>query len=307
MIKKIVAIIFLVSFNVDAATPKITPDFKSVKLTEFTKLVLGVFPDAGTQLVFPFTLDNPDLSPTLKIKLTNANGFDVPTTNNDLKLMITGQNTLTIIGKVNENAPSAKYIGNLFINIGGYHLSILLKTTHKASEHVSNIVFDIDESERLHMIESTIKKHTKELDIKYQNRLKDLDQMAMDKSLSKLAAFTMMDYKTTNFKEDTTIKIDESNIDIFVDKLQTYENVYDVLFLEIDNNSNKDFKIEGIDISIIEDKNKNKLIGSYFCDASLEADTSIKCRFTTTKINMGSARKINISLRTNRGIGEYEW
>src|SRR5690606_37676766 len=149
---------------------ELTPTFKEVELKEFTSLQLQILPDAGTQLIFPFLLDNPDLLPSLKVQLTNANGFLVPTEQKDIEVLLKGQNTLSIMGKANPEAPGAIYLGNLFISIGGYNLSIGLRTTFDITEHVSNIIFRVDEQAREHMVESAVKRKTKTLDEEYKEK-----------------------------------------------------------------------------------------------------------------------------------------
>lgn len=288
-------------------TPTLNPVFKRVQLKEFTSLKLDLFPDAGTQLIFPFKLDNQELTPSFKIRLTNANGFDVPTDSQQIKALLTGQNTITIIGKVNSTVPSAKYVSNLFINIGGYNLSISLKTTHNPKKHLSNIIFDLDKKERIHLIEKQVKSRTTALEKNYNKKLIAVDSIAKSKSLSHVAALSLIEPSSTRFKESGKVSIDKSEIEVYIDKLLTYENDYQILLFEIDNQSNTNIHIEGMDITMNLNEEKEMIRGSHHCNSKLKADTVIKCAFATTSKTIEKSGKLNLSLRTNIGHGEFSW
>src|SRR5690606_3901227 len=113
--RRILSAVLLIFTTTATHGVELRPEFRGVDLKENTMLNLEVMPDAGTQLVFPFELDNPDLLPTLKIRLTNPNGFSVPTEPSQVEALLKGQNTITIEGKANPNDPGAVYLGNLFI------------------------------------------------------------------------------------------------------------------------------------------------------------------------------------------------
>ncbi len=299
--------IFCVSLFFSASLlsdPTLEANFKPVKLEEFTTLSLKIMPDAGTQLIFPFLLDNPELKPTLKLRLTNANGFEVPHTADDISASLTGQNTITIIGKFNETSPKAIYLGNLFITVGGYNLSIALKTTLNPKEHISNIVFNIDDTERHHLVEQTVKYRTKQLEDDYKRKVANLDNAASDHSLKYIATLALIEPSTTRYKESGTITIDDGRIEAYADKVMTYGEEYSILLFELENLTNKDYDIKGIDIVV--DNGDTVISGSYNCNNRLRADTSVKCGYVSSRI-FAEAKQITMVIRTNRGQGEFKW
>ena len=83
---------FIAAISMDSHSVSIKPRFVNVDLEEFTTLELKVLPHAGTQLVFPFLLDNPELKPALKMSLSSDNGFDVPTDPEQIESLVYGQN-----------------------------------------------------------------------------------------------------------------------------------------------------------------------------------------------------------------------
>lgn len=287
--------------------PNLKPQFKTVELKEFTNMELYILPDGGTQLIFPFKLDNPELEPTLKIQLTNANGFEVPTSAEELQTLVLNQNTITIIGRVNEAAPSAKYIGNLFINIGGYNISIVLKTTFDASQHVSNITFTQSKEALTHMVESLVKRRTQSLDAEYKRKLESVDSDAKERSLVHIANVVRIEPSSTRFKEDGDIYIDKARISTYIDRLYSYDDKYEVLLFELKNHSDRDIDLSDVDVYSIEKNGESKLSGDFTCDKKLTADTKTLCSFVTPSSTMKNADKLKMVLTTNRGTGELKW
>lgn len=301
-----VALCALLSFNLMAA-PTLKPTFKKVKLTEFTELQLEILPDAGTQLIFPFVLDNPDLTPELKVRLTNSDGFQVEDEGSEMLELLKGQNTISIIGKFSDD-PGAIHLGNLFITIGGYNLSIALKTTYDTTRHVSNVIFDIDDSTRTHLIDAAIKRRTDELEKVYKERMAALDQQAQADALSHVAIMATAHPDTTNYKEDGDIELDKERVVVYADKLVNYDNKYFVLLFELDNKSRGDITLDAVDLySLGSDGKDQHIAGSFNCQKRLNADSNSKCSFATQSKEVGSAPKLRLDLKTSRGQGSFVW
>lgn len=289
------------------SAPTISPKFKNVVLEEYTTLELKILADGGTQLIFPFELDNPELKPTLKIRLTNSTGFEVPTEKRDMDNLIMGQNTITILGKYNESAPGAQYLSNLFINIGGYNLSIALKTTLNVNEHISNIVFNLNESDRVHMVERMVERKTRDLEEDYKKKLETIDKTATDKSLTHIAKIARLSPDNARYKEDGAISIDDSRLVVFADRAVTYGAHYAILMFEIENKSSKDFELDDIQLVSIDESYETAIVGTLDCDQRLLADSTIKCSYATTNTDFPKAPKLKLVVRTNRGQGEFQW
>lgn len=287
------------------ASPVIEPSFTKVKLKEFTPMQLEVMPDAGTQLIFPFELDNPDLRPALKMRLTNANGFYVPVSDSDIKNLIQGKNTITIIGKTNPQ--NATHLGNLFINIGGYNLSIALRTTYEPDKHKSNIIFEIDDKERTHMVENMVRERTKYYEEQLE-KIKDANEKSMDdSSLIHLAKIARITPKNKRFKEEGSINIGGNRIVMFADSVLSYGDLYHSFLFEMENKSSKDFLINGIDIVVKKDGGEHALLGSLECDNRLESGQNKECVFTTSKPLIKNNDEMKMIVKTDRGVGEFSW
>lgn len=289
------------------AAAELRPEFRNVDLKENTMLNLEIMPDAGTQLIFPFALDNPDLTPTLKIRLTNPNGFTVPTDAAQVEALLKGQNTITIEGKANPNEPGAVYLGNLFITIGGYNISIALKSTYDTTKHVSNIIFNIDDATREHMIEAAVKRKTERLDHEYKEKVAALDEKAKEMSLSHVAIMAKRTPAATKYKADGRVNIDDFTVTVFADKLMQWDEKYYVLLFDLENRTSVDFTVQKLELVSVDGKAERTVNGSFDCDSRLNADATVQCSFASLSEAMKDAKRLKLRIDTDRGQGEFQW
>lgn len=305
--RRILSAALLMICTTTANGVELRPEFRSVDLKENTMLNLEVMPDAGTQLVFPFELDNPDLLPTLKIRLTNPNGFSVPTEPSQVEALLKGQNTITIEGKANPNDPGAVYLGNLFITIGGYNISIALKTTYDTTRHVSNIIFNIDDETREHMIEAAVKRKTERLDKEYKEKMAAVDERAKEMSLTHVAIMAKRTPEATNYKADGRINFDDYSVTVFANKLMKWDEKYYVLLFDLENRSSVDFTVQQLELIAVNGQSERTVQGAFDCDSRVNADATVQCSFATLSEGMKNAKRLKLRMVTDRGQGEFQW
>jgi hypothetical protein len=302
--KYLIIICALVSLNLHAI--EIKPKFTQVKLEEFTTLELNIMPETGTQLIFPFELDNQELAPKLKLRLSNEKGFWVPTKSEDLKL-IKGQNTITIIGNmgVDSLGKPAVALGNLFISVGGYNLSISLKTVFDPKLVVTNIVFNIDGKERDHMIESAVKRRMASLELEYQKKTNDLEDMAKQRSLKYIGVIAYGIKKEESFSIEK--KLDTIDVLSFVDKLISYDDEYFIINFEFENLGSTRLFLESYEVITTTGKVKTNLTGEWDCPRDITKYKLIKCTYATLDNRIALADSYELKLRTNKGEGVLKW
>ena len=305
--KSFISILLLFIAHTALAAPSLEPQYKPIELKEFTSISLDILPGGGTQLIFPFLLDNPELTPSLKIRLTNQDGFDVPVSSADFENLIVGQNTISIIGSSKAGNNDSIFLSNLFISIGGYHISIALRTTHHTKRHISNIVFKLADEERNYLVEQAVKQRTKQLEDNYKKNITTLDNQAAEKSLKHISAMVLEDRDETKFKSEGDIDLGDSSIVVYINKLYSYGDKYQILLFDLENHTNGDFKIDDIALASIGKDLRNNLSGHIECPAILKSDTINKCSFATTDNSIRTAKELNISINSDRGKGEYRW
>jgi hypothetical protein len=304
--KKLTLMMLCLMINSAWALTPLKSQFKKETLQEFTSLSLQIMPDAGTQLIFPFLLDNPELNPPLKVKLTNSNGFEVPVEKSEFDDLIVGQNTITILGKGIANEKPV-YLGNLFISVGGYNVSISLQTTYKAKNNISNIVFNISNQDRNHLVEQSVKRRTKQLEDNYKEKVKALDQRASDKSLKHVSVMALEDIDETSFKMEEDLDIGDKRLVVYIDKLFSYGDKYQVLLFELENHSSSDFNISSISLSSVDEDIKETISGFIKCPELIKSDTTHRCSFATTDKLIKTSDELKISINTDRGEGVFQW
>lgn len=285
---------------------KINPTFKRVTLKEFTSLELNIMPDSGTQLIFPFTLDNAELTPTLKIRLSNSHGFWLPVKEEDL-LLLRGQNTITIMGKPafdNQGNPAA-YLANAFITIAGYNISISLKTTFDPSEVTTNIIFDIDNKERNHMIESSVKRRIEALESDYKKKQNELEELAIAKSLKYVGAIAHADRDKESFNFESEIK--NINLLAFVDKALAFNDQFYVVNFEFENTDSKRLFFESLSLSVNNDGVNIPLQGEWDCPSDISKYKIVKCSFSSLDKRLLKSDHYEVKILTNKGEGIFKW
>jgi len=204
------------------------PTSKRVPLEEFTRLTLDIVPDYGTQLVFPFVLDG--LEPALEINNTNKTGFTAEHRE--------GQNTILVTAK----SPKAggqvpDYRGLLFVTVGGYRVTIELRTTDRLSKNVAEVIFDLSPEKRDYLITEAVKRRTAQLDQDYQTRIASLDDRVEAKALNLVADLAFSRPSTVRVKTAADVTLQNNiPVEVYVDEWKVYSS-FAVLVFELTNRS----------------------------------------------------------------------
>lgn len=290
------------------ASSSLQPRYQEVELQPFTSLELAILPDVGTQLIFPFLLDNPELQPGLKIRLTNSDDFEVPHDAQAIKTLLAGQNTLTIMANADPDHEGAIYRGTLFISLGGYHITMALKTTFDITEHTSNIIFTLTDEDRDYLVEQQAKHQTTLLEQQQHEAKQQMEALATQKSLAYIATMALHKPKKTYYREEQTIDMDGHRVVVYIDRLEDYGGKYAILVFDLENKSAVDFSALSIDVMSINDRTERAVMGAYDCSApTLRADKTLHCGFATTDRTIDKATRLKLIVNTDRGQGSMVW
>ena len=255
-----------------------------VTLKEQTQVSLRIVPNLGTRLIFPFILDDPELKPPLNYKLTNAQDFAVARTLDALA----GQNVFLITAHGKSGA-----IGKLYLSVNGYNLALNLVLSHRLSDHISDIYFDLGEDERQFLITKRVEQITEELREDYRLKLEE-NSRAIDMSV--LGAAILYRTKRKNIKQLYAGGTDKfTNADIFLDRFLYRKPYYYVLHFWVQH-FRKKVETTSMEVRTLSKDGAAKLIdGNLVCfpkDEKLD-----ECLFATTDPTLISSKiDLKISL-----------
>ncbi|HHJ19292.1 MAG TPA: hypothetical protein ENJ84_05640 [Gammaproteobacteria bacterium] len=276
------------------------PQALHVTLQEFTRLTLEVVPDLGTQLVFPFALDG-NMTPPLEINNTNKIGFSYSHTS--------GQNTILITANTLEQGGSLPdYRGLLFVSIGGYHLSIDLRTTTRLSRHYAEVVFDLEPPARNHLIAHAVQRKRDELEQRYQQRLAALDEQAARLALAMAGELAETRPKIRRVKSARRVPLaNDVMLELYADHWKIYPSLA-VLVFEVKNESPRRVVITNSYLETAAgDGQKNLPESSYRCRGALRGDDYITCTLTIRDPASVDAKLLKLVLETDRGRVALSW
>lgn len=294
------------------AAKLIEPKVRNVQLKETTTMTLPIIPDSGTRLVFPFKLDNPDLNPQLKIKLTNNTGFDVPDSKEELA-QLTDQNTMTITGvrhPVDQRTGKPPvFLGTLYISIGGYNLTINLRTSLRPAEQISDVIFSISDADRSHMVEKAIERHTDMLNEDHKKKLKVIDDTAREYALGYVGEMALEEPDSISFKIEEEIKIGSERLTAYIEELITYNDRYYVFLFDIENDTTKDFAVSSWQLSGSDKKQASDTViqGHFSCSKTIKSDKDYRCSFSTLDSRLAKFNSYKLKVTSDRGEGIVEW
>ena len=302
---KYILLMVLLSFNAFASV-ELKSTFEKVELKQFTPMKLNVMPDAGTQLIFPFKLDNEELSPRLKMRLSNDAGFWIPATEAEIKVL-KGQNTLTIIGKVGDGGGAPVHLGNLFISIGGYNISIALKTTYNPTESVSNVVFTLSDDDLDYMVEHQVKRRVSKLEEMYKEKNNTLDRVAQKEALKHLSIMALSSSDRIRFMDEGNMKIGNDRLIINAEEMISYGDDFFTIVFDVDNNSAIDYRVESYRMKTINDENETLISGNFNCKKNIRGDSTLRCAFVSRNSILLNAEEYQLEIATDRGTGVFKW
>jgi hypothetical protein len=212
-----------------SSTSSAKPNHLDIKLENLTTLTLNFYPGMGTRFTFPFLLDNEDDY----VPYTNDN------TNSIIFMPIkrqSGRNFFIITippGHISE----ADDIGNMFITVAGYQISIEMHSTKNRKEHVSDVRFLMGEKAREDLIQHAIVQRTKSLEQAYHDKLAQLEVQTEKRALGKIGMLALYEPDEVNIKEESVLELKNGDETIlFVNYALIYPE-YTIFSFEIENDS----------------------------------------------------------------------
>lgn len=224
---RLLSYLVLCSFLFAINTAYAEPRAKSVELHKRTTLTVYVVPDLGTRFSFPFILDEQDSYVPFTLNITNpafVNGREK------------GRNYFVITAPVRSEG---SMLGNVFVSVAGYEISVELRTTNDLSKHYSDIVFTLTNEAREELIQQSIAQRTAALEQEYKKKFEELDAAAEQKAIARVGRLAIKKPDTKRIKEESRLKLPNGDsIVLYVDQVVNYDPYSIYLFnVEADSGS----------------------------------------------------------------------
>ncbi len=233
-----------------ASTAK--PVHMDIELKQLTTLVLNFYPGMGTRFTFPFLLDNDDNY----VPYTNDN------TNSGVFIPLKRQKgrNFFVITVPPKHVSTDKDIGNMFITVAGYQISVEMHSTKRRSDHVSDVRFLMGEKAREDLIQHAIAQRSKALEQSYKDKFDQLEAMTEQRALAKVGMLALTDPTETRIKEEAVLELKSGDETVlFVDMVLDYPE-YSIYKFDIENDSSANHvAIQDAKLFLIDDNSGKKI------------------------------------------------
>lgn len=274
------------------------PRSKAVELHKRTNFSVFVLPDMGVRFTFPFVLDEQDSYVPLTIDITNP-AFESHREK--------GRNYFVITEK--QGSPNGM-LGNIFMTVAGFEISIELRTTNDLTKHYSDIVFELTPEAREELIQQTIAQRTKALEQEYKKKFEDLDAIAERKAIAHVGRLATTKPAIRGIKEESRLKLPSGDsLILYVDQVVEYSPYSIYLFdLEADSGSKGltvlDAKLFSVDA---ETKQLKPIEASKEVPSRLQPNENSHGSMTVLESALNPKNLMRLQVLTDKGMVEAEW
>ena len=274
------------------------PRAKLVELHKRTNLIVYVVPDLGVRFTFPFILDEQDAYVPFTLNITNP--LFVPEREK-------GRNYFVITEKV--GSPS-NMLGDVFMTVAGFEISIELRTTNDLSKHYSDIVFDLTKEAREELIQQGIAQRTLALEQEYKKKFEDLDAVAEQKAIARVGRLAIKKPDTKSIKEESRLKLPNGDaVVLYVDQVVDYDPYSIYLFNVAADSDSKGLTI--IDAKLFEinadTKQLRPIDSSKDVPSRVQPNQEVKGTITVIGANLNPKNLLRLQVVTDKGVVEAEW
>lgn len=285
---------FLFAINTAYAEPRA----KSVELHKRTTLTVYVVPDLGTRFSFPFILDEQDSYVPFTLNITNpafVNGREK------------GRNYFVITAPVRSEG---SMLGNVFVSVAGYEISVELRTTNDLSKHYSDIVFTLTNEAREELIQQSIAQRTAALEQEYKKKFEELDATAEQKAIARVGRLAIKKPDTKRIKEESRLKLPNGDsIVLYVDQVVNYDPYAIYLFnVEADSGSKGltilDAKLFSVDADT---KQVRPIESAKDVPTRVQPNQEVQGAITVLGSALNPNNLLRLQVVTDKGMVEAQW
>ncbi len=283
-------------FTVNAASAE--PRVRTVELHKRTTLVAYVVPDLGVRFSFPFILDEQDSYVPFTMNITNP-AF--------VKEREKGRNYFVITAPTKAEG---QMLGNVFVTVAGYEISIELRTTNDLTKHFSDIDFTQTPEAREELIQQSIAQRTAALEQEYKKRFEELDATAEQKAIALVGRLATKSPDTRSIKEESRLKLPSGDsVVLYVDKVVNYDPYSIFLFsIEADSGS-KGLTILDAKLFTIDEETKQArpVDAAKNIQARVQPSQEAQGEITALGSALNPKNLMRLQVVTDKGTVEAQW
>ncbi len=202
-------LLLILSANAFAAF-QIKPKVEPVTLKKFTQISVPIVPDLGTRLVFPFPLDEKSEYVPFTLNTTNE-AFDVPKPEPGRNVIV-----VTLPASNYASTQGEPMLGSIYITVGGYQITVLLRSTVDVREYVSDVNFELGDKERQNLINLAVESEIESMRQEYEKKTELLHEEAQNLAYQQLGKLLLEKPERSNIYEKTTVDLDSGVLSISV-------------------------------------------------------------------------------------------
>jgi hypothetical protein len=275
------------------------PRAKPVELHKRTTLVAEILPDLGVRFTFPFVLDEQDAYVPFTLNITNPSF--------ELQKREAGRNYFVIT--VKQNSP-INMLGEVFITVAGFEITIELKTTNNLSKFYSDIVFKLNKDDREDLIQKAIAQRTKSLESAYKKIFADIENISDQKAVARVGRLALTTPTHQGIKEEAKLKLSNGDrVSLFVDEVVDYDPYSIFVFNLIDDSNTQGISILDAKIFSVDKDTKQERpldIGKDL-PPRVQPNEKIQAAITILNKNLNPKEYLKLQVLTDKGILEAQW
>lgn len=277
------------------------PRVKPVTLERHTALVVYIPPGSlGARFLFPFVLDEQDDYVPFTLQITNK----VFSSKRE-----PGRNSFVVTVPDVLPTDRTQHVGNLFVTVAGYEITVELRTSSDLSQHYSDIDFQLGTAERENLIQKGIAQRTSALEADHKKKLADLDKQADLKSIARVGVLALKKPSTTRIKEETKLTLTNGDeITLYVDESINYEP-YTIFVFEVDADGKSGLSLLDAKLFALnpETKTARPIESARDMPARLIPGEVARGVLTTLDQSFNPKEMLKLQVLTDKGMLEASW
>ncbi len=283
-----------------ASAAALEPRRVAVPLREYTALNVVLVPDLGTRFSFPFALDEADASVPFTLNMTNP-------------IFIhhrePGRKFFTVEIDPQDSERGARYLGNLFVTVGRYNLSIALSSSLDTREHVTDYAFLLTGEARKQRLQEAVDQRVAALEQRYQARLAELDRRVHELALARLAELASQPVSNRAIRERGVLRTPQGQVALRLDRMKRYGKRFYVFHYRLRNETASPLSVQHAVLSLIDAKGQSRPVaGAHAPPQTVPAGQRRAGRYATDDSAVEDPR-YHLALRVQTDLGEVtaEW